>query len=110
MNYKQQKGAISNRYGMILPLFYYSILPLALFPLRCLRHGHLRGAQHIFNENSVSRGGIVDKHVGDSSHKLAVLDNGRAAHECGQEGTTLFYKFLTVSTLFVKKKLLYCSI
>ena len=35
--------------------------------------------------------------------KLAVPENGAAAHECGQVGTTHFYRLCTVSTLFVKK-------
>ena len=41
--------------------------------------------------------------MSDCADKLAVLDNGRATHECGQEGTTHFYNFLTVSIPFVKK-------
>ena len=35
------------------------------------RLGHLRRIQHIFNENAVPRGGVVDKHMGYSSHELA---------------------------------------
>jgi hypothetical protein len=41
--------------------------------------------------------------VGDRTDQLAVLDDGRAAHECVQVGTTHFYKLLFVSTLFIKK-------
>jgi len=52
--------------------------------LRCFCHGDICGIQHIFNENSVPRGGIVDQHVRDRSDELAVLNDGRAAHECGQ--------------------------
>jgi hypothetical protein len=48
------------------------ILP---FKLRRFRHGHLRGAQHIFNENAAPRGGIVDENVRHSADELAVLDN-----------------------------------
>ena len=44
--------------------------------------------QHIFNENSVPRGGVVDENVGDSSHEFSVLDDRRATQECGQERTT----------------------
>ena len=40
--------------------------------------------QHIFYENAVSRCRIVDQHVGHRADKLAVLDDRRAAHECGQ--------------------------
>ena len=48
--------------------------------------------------------------MSDSTHELAVLNDGRAAHECGQEGTTHFYNFLTVSTLFIKMIVLRRSI
>ena len=41
--------------------------------------------------------------MGNCADELAVLDNGRATHECVQVGTTVFYNFLTVLTLFVKK-------
>ena len=52
--------------------------------LRCPRLRHLRRVEHIFNENAVARGGIVDENVGDRPDKLTVLDDGGAAHECGQ--------------------------
>ena len=52
--------------------------------LTCLRHGHLRDGEHIFDENAVARGGIVDQHVGDCSDELAVLNDLAAAHGCGQ--------------------------
>ena len=64
---------------------------------------YLARIQHIFDEDSVSRGGIVDQHVGDRSHELAVLNDGGARHECVQVGTTAFYKFLTVLTSFVER-------
>ena len=60
--------------------------------LRCLRHGQLHGGEHIFDENSVSRGGIVDEDVRHRADELAVLNDGRAAQVCGQVGTTVFYK------------------
>ena len=60
--------------------------------LRRLRHGHLRSVEHIFDEDSVARGGIIDEHVGDGSDELAVLDYRRSRHECGQVGTTKFTK------------------
>ena len=41
--------------------------------------------------------------MGYSSDELTVLNDRRAAHECVQVGTTHFYIFLTVSTLFIKK-------
>ena len=48
--------------------------------------------------------------MGDRADELAVLDDGRARHECGQVGTTHFYNFLTVLTPFVKKIVLCCSV
>ena len=47
--------------------------------LRCLCHRHLCGVQHIFNENSVPRCGIVDQNVGYSTDELAVLDDWATA-------------------------------
>ena len=67
------------------------ILP---FKLRRLRHRHLRGVEHIFNENSVAGGGVIDEHVRYRSHDLAALNDGRAAQECGQERTTKSHKTL----------------
>jgi hypothetical protein len=51
---------------------------------------HVR--EHIFNEYSVPRGGVIDQHVRHRADELAVPDDGRSAHECGQEGTTNFMK------------------
>ena len=48
------------------------ILPLCL---TCLRHGHLRRVEHIFDEDAISRGGVVDENVRHSSDELAVLDD-----------------------------------
>ena len=39
---------------------------------------HLCRVQHIFDKDSVSRGGIVDEDVRHSPHELAVLDDGGA--------------------------------
>jgi hypothetical protein len=38
----------------------------------------LCGIQHILNENSVPRCGIVDEHVRHRADELAVLNNGGA--------------------------------
>ena len=48
--------------------------------LRRLCHGHLYGIEHILNENSVTRGGIVDEDVRHRSDELSVLDDGAARH------------------------------
>ena len=51
--------------------------------------------QHIFNKNPVPLGRIIDHYVRHRADELAVLDDGRSAHECGQEGTTVFNKKFT---------------
>ena len=45
---------------------------------------------HIPNKYPISLSRIVYRDVSYSSDKLSVLDDGRAAQVCGQEGTTLF--------------------
>ena len=65
------------------------ILPFKLRYL-CLRH--LRRVQHILNEDTVSGCGIIDHNVGHRTDQLAVLNDGAAAHECGQVGTTVLLK------------------
>ena len=53
---------------------------------------HLARIQHILDENSVSRGGIVYHNVGNRADELAILNDRRARHECGQVGTTVLLK------------------
>jgi hypothetical protein len=43
------------------------------FALRRRLHRHLRGVEHILDENSVAAGGVRDHHVSDSTDELAVL-------------------------------------
>jgi hypothetical protein len=57
----------------------------------------LRRVQHILDENAVSRSGIVYHYVRYRSDELAVLDDRRARHECGQDRTTKFVSFFIVS-------------
>ena len=66
--------------------------------------------EHILDENAVAYRGVVYHNVGDRADELAVLNDGRTAHECVQVGTTHFYNFLTVLTPFVKKIVLCGSI
>ena len=40
-----------------------------------------RRIQHIFDENSVAPGWIVDQDMGHCANQPAVLDDGAAAHE-----------------------------
>ena len=40
--------------------------------------------EHILDEYSVAGCGVVDHNVRDGADELAVLDDRRAAHECGQ--------------------------
>ena len=50
--------------------------------------------QHIFDEDSIPGGWVINEHMGHSSYELSVLNDGRAAHKCGQERTTNFVIFL----------------
>ena len=56
---------------------------------------NLCGIEHIFDEDSIPRGGIDDEDVCHRSDEFAVLDDGGARHECVQVGTTVFYKNFT---------------
>ena len=49
--------------------------------------------QHILNEDAIARGEAIDQNVGDCSHDFVVLNDGGAAHECGQVRTTNFVIF-----------------
>ena len=46
---------------------------MCLFPLCCC-------IEHIFDEDAVAGGGIVDEHMGHCADQLAVLDDGTAGH------------------------------
>ena len=67
---------------MILP---FSLRRLGLNLAVCRR-------EHILDEYSVTRCGVVDHNVRDGADELAVLDDGAARHECVQVGTTVFNK------------------
>jgi hypothetical protein len=36
--------------------------------------------QHIFDEDAVAHGGVIDKDMGHCAHQFAVLDDGAAGH------------------------------
>jgi len=57
------------------------------------QHRHID--EHILQNDPVSRGGIVDEDMRHGSDDLAVLNDRRAAHECGQVGTTVFHGLFT---------------
>ena len=63
--------------------------------LRCLRHRDICCVQHVFDKYAIPSGGIIYEHVRHRADELAVLNDGRAAHECGQERTTLFNEKFT---------------
>ena len=54
------------------------------------------GGEHIFDEDAVAGGGVIDEDVGDGADELAVLNNGAARQVCGQERTTNFNRYLTM--------------
>ena len=62
------------------------------FRLRRFHHVNVGGIQHILYKYSIPLGWLGYHHMGDSSDELAVLNDGAAAHECGQVGTTVFNK------------------
>ena len=43
-------------------------------------------------EDAVACGGVCHHHMGNGADASAVLQDGAAAQECGQVGTTRFYK------------------
>ena len=53
------------------------------------------GGEHVLDKYPISRGGIVDEDVGHGSHQLAVLNDGGAGHECGQQRATTIHKVFT---------------
>ena len=49
--------------------------------LNFLRIFSLTGCfQHVFDEDAVAGGGVIDQDVGDGADEVSVLDNGRAGH------------------------------
>ena len=79
------------RKGNIKPIWYRDDIAFLLFRQRA----HL--TQHVVDKYSVPRGGVVDQDMGDRTDELAVLDQGGARQECGQEGTTKFPKIIQTS-------------
>ena len=75
-----------------MQILHYDFSRFALHELNCLLlnarqrnscrrqfiASHLTRIQHIFNENAVARGGIVDEDVCHRADELAVLNDGRA--------------------------------
>ena len=50
-------------------------------PTSCLRRFCLsRRIQHIFDQNSIAPGGVVDEDMGHGTNQLSVLDDGGAGH------------------------------
>ena len=47
--------------------------------------------QHVFNEDAISRCGVVNKNMGHCSHQFAILDDRTAGHECVNIGPTRFF-------------------
>ena len=54
------------------------------------QHRHI--GEHVFNKDAISRCRIIDEDVGDGADELSILNDGGAGRECGQVGTTVFYK------------------
>ena len=55
----------------------------------------LGGFEHRFRKDGIAFGGVIDKHVRDSTDKLTILHKRAATHECvKQDTTTIFEVFL----------------
>ena len=63
-----------------------------------------RRIQHVFDEDAVAGGGVVDEDVSDGADELAVLDNGTAAHADVKCGTKEFCVFLQILCVFLGKR------
>lgn len=50
--------------------------------------------QHVFNENTVASGGVVNKNMSHCAHQFAVLNNRRAGHVCVKYRTTFCANFI----------------
>ena len=86
------KEAISNRFGMILPVLFAGGEPPPLRHHFCRDRRPRRSVlsqrlgdigKHIFHKDAVARGGVADEHVRHGAHDAPVLQNGAAAQECG---------------------------
>ena len=74
-----------------------NILSLRLL-LRKIHLPHQREAlacslQHILDENAISSLRVIYQNMGNGAYQLAVLDDGRAGHECVKYRTKFFYEF-----------------
>ena len=50
-------------------------------------------SQHVLHKNTIPAGAVVDKHMGNGSDELPVLENRASAHGCCQYRTTTFFNF-----------------
>ena len=41
-----------------------------------------RSVKHVFDEDAIAGGGIVNQHMGNGANQFAVLDDGGAGHFC----------------------------
>ena len=76
----------------IITLFFENVNVFAIGCLNVLKLDHkkqvlsktcfflFRRCQHLFDEDAVAAGGVVDEDMGDRADEFAVLENGRAAH------------------------------
>ena len=61
---------------------------------------------HPIHINTIASSGIIHKHVSYSSHNFSILDNGRPAHDCCQQGTTFFSIFEILKEISPKLKVI----
>ena len=69
-----------------------------------------RSIQHVFNEDAVAHGRIVNKDMGDGAYQFSILNNGIAGHFCVKCGTKEFCVFLRFLCVFSGKKQVFTPI
>ena len=74
----EKRGNIKPKWNDIAFFAGGEIPPPTILLLRRPCHGKRDRVEHVFKEDAVPRGRIIDEHVGDGSHELAVLDDGAA--------------------------------
>ena len=70
----------------------------------CTRETLRSGVQHIFNENSVTGGGVIDEDMGHGANQFAILNNRATAHADVKYETKEFCVFLRFLCVFAGKR------
>ena len=60
--------------------------------------------QHVFDEDAIAGGGVVDEDMGHSAHQATVLDDGTTAHADVKQGTKEICAKIAFSCVFAGKR------